>query len=107
MGNVSKIDLGNCGDYDYKNHKTTVNVSPSDYETLRKNVPNLVENIRTKREIAVMKEVFDAKGNTFEEKFDSVLNDWKNIGEIPYINETIVKSNKKYKIRHHQRMVKR
>lgn len=53
-GNVSKIDLGNCGDYDYKNHKTTVNVSPNDY-----------------------------------------------------IDETIVKSGKRYKIRHHQRMIHR
>lgn len=103
----NSVDLGNCGDYDFYNHKTTVIVSPNDYETLRKNVPNLAEKIRTKREIAVMKEVFDAKGDTFEEKADSVLNEWETIGENPYINETIVKSNKRYKIRHHQRMIHR
>lgn len=81
-----KVEI-NCGD-NYLNH-------------------NFVEKIRTKRELAVMNEVFGAKGESIEEKTSIVLNDWNSCGEIPYINETIVETNKKYKIRHHQRVVKR
>ena len=89
--------LTRLDDIDFKNHKTEILVSPADYELLKSKCPGIVDSIRDKREIAVIKEVLNAKGNTFEEKADNVLNDWK-------YNEEIIKSNVKYKIRHHHRI---
>lgn len=83
---------------DYKNYKTEILVSPADYELLKSKCPSIADSIRDKREIAVIKEVLNAKGNTFEEKADNVLNDWKYNGEI-------IKSKAKYKIRHHHRII--
>ena len=85
-------------DIDFKNHKTEILVSPAEYELLKSKCPSIADSIRDKREIAVIKEVLNAKGNTFEEKADNVLNDWK-------YNEEIIKSNAKYKIRHHHRII--
>ncbi len=85
-------------DIDLKNYKTEILVSPADYELLKSKCPSIADSIRDKREIAVIKEVLTAKGNTFEEKADNVLNDWK-------YNEEIIKSNVKYKIRHHHRII--
>lgn len=82
----------------FKNYKTEILVSPADYELLKSKCPSIADSIRDKREIAVIKEVLNAKGNTFEEKADNVLNDWK-------YNEEIIKSNAKYKIRHHHRII--
>lgn len=89
--------LTRLDDIDFKNHKTEILVSPADYELLKSKCPSIADSIRDKREIAVIKEVLNAKGNTFEEKADNVLNDWK-------YNEEIIKSNVKYKIRHHHRI---
>lgn len=91
---TAKVRLDNN---DFKNYKTEILVSPADYELLKSKCPSIADSIRDKREIAVMKEVLNAKGNTFEEKADNVLNDWK-------YNEEIIKSNAKYKIRHHHRI---
>lgn len=90
--------LTRLDDIDFKNHKTEILVSPADYELLKSKCPGIADSIRDKREIAVIKEVLNAKGNTFEEKADNVLNDWK-------YNEEIIKSNAKYKIRHHHRII--
>ena len=92
---ITKVRLD---DIDFKNHKTEILVSPADYELLKSKCPSIADSIRDKREIAVIKEVLNAKGNTFEEKADNVLNDWK-------YNEEIIKSNAKYKIRHHHRII--
>lgn len=92
---IAKVRLD---DIDFKNHKTEILVSPADYELLKSKCPSIADSIRDKREIAVIKEVLNAKGNTFEEKADNVLNDWK-------YNEEIIKSNAKYKIRHHHRII--
>ena len=89
--------LTRLDDIDFKNHKTEILVSPADYELLKSKCPSIADSIRDKREIAVIKEVLNAKGNTFEEKADNVLNDWK-------YNEEIIKSNVKYKTRHHHRI---
>lgn len=90
--------LTRMDDIDFKNHKTEILVSPAEYELLKSKCPSIADSIRDKREIAVIKEVLNAKGNTFEEKADNVLNDWK-------YNEEIIKSNAKYKIRHHHRII--
>ena len=90
--------LTRLDDIDFKNHKTEILVSPAEYELLKSKCPSIADSIRDKREIAVIKEVLNAKGNTFEEKADNVLNDWK-------YNEEIIKSNAKYKIRHHHRII--
>lgn len=92
---ITKVRLD---DIDFKNHKTEILVSPAEYELLKSKCPSIADSIRDKREIAVIKEVLNAKGNTFEEKADNVLNDWK-------YNEEIIKSNAKYKIRHHHRII--
>lgn len=92
---IAKVRLD---DIDFKNYKTEILVSPADYELLKSKCPSIADSIRDKREIAVIKEVLNAKGNTFEEKADNVLNDWK-------YNEEIIKSNVKYKIRHHHRII--
>lgn len=92
---ITKVRLDDIG---FKNHKTEILVSPADYELLKSKCPSIADSIRDKREIAVIKEVLNAKGNTFEEKADNVLNDWK-------YNEEIIKSNAKYKIRHHHRII--
>ena len=92
---IAKVRLD---DIDFKNHKTEILVSPAEYELLKSKCPSIADSIRDKREIAVIKEVLNAKGNTFEEKADNVLNDWK-------YNEEIIKSNAKYKIRHHHRII--
>ena len=89
--------LTRLDDIDFKNHKTEILVSPADYELLKSKCPSIADSIRDKREIAVIKEGLNAKGNTFEEKADNVLNDWK-------YNEEIIKSNVQYKIRHHHRI---
>ena len=89
---ITKVRLD---DIDFKNHKTEILVSPAE---LKSKCPSIADSIRDKREIAVIKEVLNAKGNTFEEKADNVLNDWK-------YNEEIIKSNAKYKIRHHHRII--
>lgn len=90
--------LTRMDDIDFKNHKTEILVSPAEYELLKSKCPSIADSIRDKREIAVIKEVLNAKGNTFEEKADNVLNDWK-------YNEEIIKSIAKYKIRHHHRII--
>lgn len=59
-------------DIDFKNHKTEILVSPAEYELLKSKCPSIADSIRDKREIAVIKEVLNAKGNTFEEKADNV-----------------------------------
>lgn len=92
---ITKVRLDDIG---FKNHKTEILVSPAEYELLKSKCPSIADSIRDKREIAVIKEVLNAKGNTFEEKADNVLNDWK-------YNEEIIKSNAKYKIRHHHRII--
>lgn len=92
---TAKVRLDNN---DFKDYKTEILVSPADYELLKSKCPSIADSIRDKREIAVMKEVLNAKGNTFEEKADNVLNDWK-------YNEEIIKSKAKYKIRHHHRII--
>lgn len=92
---IAKVRLD---DSYFKNHKTEILVSPAEYELLKSKCPGIADSIRDKREIAVIKEVLNAKGNTFEEKADNVLNDWK-------YNEEIIKSNAKYKIRHHHRII--
>ena len=92
---ITKVRLDDIG---FKNYKTEILVSPADYELLKSKCPSIAVSIRDKREIAVIKEVLNAKGNTFEEKADNVLNNWK-------YNEEIIKSNAKYKIRHHHRII--
>lgn len=98
LTNEETITKVRMDDIDFKNHKTEILVSPAEYELLKSKCPSIADSIRDKREIAVIKEVLNAKGNTFEEKADNVLNDWK-------YNEEIIKSNAKYKIRHHHRII--
>ena len=82
---------------DPKDHKVTcsLTVSANDYEDIKSKLPvQYFDQLETKREIAIMHEVWDSPGNNIYQKIDNTLERWS--GE----KQNLIRDEVRYKLKY-------